>query len=100
MVDARGLLCRCPLSWTTIDPDASLGVAWDLVSPALNCELRHKPRPAALTDEQIRMIVGPKNKMQLTQIQIVERVRCNQSTVQRALRKADTLGMVNEGLKT
>lgn len=35
---------------------------WDLLSPALNCELRHKPRPAALTEEQIRMIVGMKNR--------------------------------------
>lgn len=66
---------------------------------ALNCELRHKPRLATLTDEQMRMIVGMKNKMQLTQIQIAERMRCNQSTLQRALRKADALGMVNEDLE-
>lgn len=71
--------------------------AWDLLSPALNCELRHKPRPAPLKEEQIRMIVGLKHKRKLTQSQIAERMRCNQSTVQRALRKAEALGMISEG---
>lgn len=72
--------------------------AWDLLSPALNCELRHKPRPAALTPEQIRTIAELKKDQGLTQTQIAERMGCNQSTVQRALRKAEALGMINDGL--
>lgn len=71
---------------------------WTGSSPALNCELRHKPRPAALRDEQIRMIVGLKNKWGLTQAQIAERIGCSQSSVQRALAKAEERGIVREGL--
>lgn len=72
---------------------------WDVLSPAPACSMRSKPRPAALTEEQIVTVVSLKTQWRLTQTEIAERLGVNQATVHRALRRAEEKGLTPVRLK-
>jgi hypothetical protein len=65
---------------------------WDTLSPTPACSMRQRPRPPALTDEQIAQIVALR-RWHLSQVQIAERLGVDQATVSRALRRAEERGI-------
>lgn len=67
--------------------------AWTTASSAPACNVRSKPRPPALTEEQILQVVSLR-QWKLTQMEIVERLGINQASVCRALVKAESRGQM------
>ncbi len=65
---------------------------WLPNSPSPACEIRSKPRPAALTEEQIAQVVTLR-QWRFGQAEIAEKLGVNQASVNRALRKADEKGV-------
>lgn len=65
---------------------------WDEQSPAPVCNVRSKPRPPALTEEQLAEVVTLR-QWKFNQTQIAEKLGVNPATVSRALRKAEERGV-------